>query len=74
MFGTNKKPTGQLLLAVGLCQPLKLYVAQLTRRPPPEDTLIRVDVPVLIDVIRLALAFWEIKLMWYRCLNANLPD
>ena len=35
-FGTwaNKKPTGQLLLAVGLCKPLKLFVSQLTRRPP----------------------------------------
>jgi hypothetical protein len=66
MFGTNKKPTGQLLLAVGLCQLLKLYVAQLTRRPPPKDTLIRVDVPVLIDVIRLALAFWVVEVIWYR--------
>jgi hypothetical protein len=57
----NKKPTGQLLLAVGLCQPLKLCVSQLTRRPPPEDTRIRVDVPVLIDVI--CLAFWEVAFM-----------
>jgi hypothetical protein len=58
---SNKKPTGQLLLAVGLCQPLKLCASQLTRRPPPEDRLIRADVPVLIDVIRLA--FWEVAFM-----------
>ncbi len=57
----NKKPTGQLHLAVGLCQPLKLCVSQLTKRPPPEDRLIRVDVPVLIVVIRLA--FWEVAFM-----------
>jgi len=57
----NKKPTGHLLLAVGLCQPLKLCVSQLTRRPPPEDRLIRFDVPVLIEVIRLA--FWEVAFM-----------
>jgi hypothetical protein len=29
-IGTNKKPTGQLLLAVGLCQPLELCISQLT--------------------------------------------
>jgi hypothetical protein len=30
MTAENKKPTGQLPLAVGLCKPLKLYVSQLT--------------------------------------------
>ena len=64
----NKKPTGQLLLAVGLvsCQNLCFSAHQ---APSPEDTLIRVDVPVLIDVIRLALAFWEIEVIGYCCLT-----
>ena len=46
----------------------KLYVSQLTRRPPPENRLIRVDVPVLIEVIRLA--FWEVALM----VAVSVPD
>jgi hypothetical protein len=61
MFGTNKKTHRPFASGGGSCQPLKLCVSQLTRRPPLEDTLIRVDVPVLIDVIRLA--FWEVAFM-----------
>ena len=46
----------------GSCFLSELDVSQLTRRPPPEDTRIRVDV-MLIEVIRLALAFREIAFM-----------
>ena len=62
----NKKTHRPVASGGGSCQLLELYVAQLTRRPPPEDTLIRVDVPVLIDVIRLALAFWVVEVIGYR--------
>jgi hypothetical protein len=28
-------------------------------------------VPVLIDVIRLAFAFWMVEVIWYRCVSAE---
>jgi hypothetical protein len=59
--GANKKPTGQLLLAVGFLSPKALCFSA-HQAPSPEDTRIRVDV-MLIDVIRLALAFGEIAFM-----------
>jgi hypothetical protein len=61
VFGRGKQKTHRpVSLAVGFCQPLKLFVSQLTRHPPPDDTRIRVDV-MLIDVIRLA--FWVVAFM-----------
>jgi hypothetical protein len=69
--GTNKKTHRPVASGGGFCWLLELCVAQLTWRPPPEDTLIRVDVPVLIDVIRLALAFWEVEVIGYRCTSTG---
>jgi hypothetical protein len=61
VFQDKQKPTGQLLLAVGRLAANTLFCSA-HQAPSPRRHLIRVDVPVLIGIIRLA--FWEVGFMF----------